>query len=142
MKQQLLEQLVRACTREVLKQLREGTETVAQAHGLTPINDDEFYTDKYGTWCNKCGSGCTTVVLGKDKVAYKCNSNNGDPNCPNAQIPTGIAKEEDTKGAPAPPAAGQGTADQPAIPKSKPVELSESIHRLIKQMVNETLDLK
>lgn len=35
------------------------------------------------------------------------------------EVLTQLNEEEDTKGAPAPPAAGQGTADQPPIPKDK-----------------------
>jgi hypothetical protein len=80
MKPQLLEYLVRACTREVLKQVNE---------------------DKQGYFYR--GKGRPAPILSR---AF-------------------VNEEEETKGAPAPPAAGQGTADQPAIPKNDPKTLND-----------------
>lgn len=44
---------------------------------------------------------------------------------------------DEIKGAAAPPADGQGTADQPAIPKQ---ELDENLQKVIKKIINEFLD--
>ena len=50
----------------------------------------------------------------------------------------------ETKGAPAPPADGLGTAEQPPIPKktSGALEVDENIRKMIKKVVNEILDTK
>jgi hypothetical protein len=80
MKPELLEYLVRTCTREVLKQVNEDKEGY-------------FFRVK----------GRPAPILSR---AF-------------------VNEEEETKGAPAPPADGQGTADQPAVPKNEPQTLND-----------------
>jgi len=47
----------------------------------------------------------------------------------------------DIRGAAAPPADGQGTGDQPAIPKDKET-IDEDLQKIIKKLVNNILDNK
>lgn len=145
MKQELLEYLVRACSREVLRQLNEGPETIAQMHGGSVVNQNEFYTDKHGTWCGQCGGSANSKVLKNNPLtyAYTC----GNERCVNHTYPpnqTAFNAQQTNegdpaiKGASAPPADGQGTADQPPIPNIK----SESLHKMIKKLVDEVINSK
>lgn len=59
-----------------------------------------------------------------------------------------IDQVDETKGAPAPPADGQGTADQPGIPKNKDTttgqvsinEVDAKLKKVVKKMVGEILN--
>lgn len=52
------------------------------------------------------------------------------------EVITQMNETDDIKGAAAPPADGQGTADQPAVPKQ---ELDENLQKVIKKLVNNIL---
>ena len=98
MKPELLEYLVRHCVREVLAQTKtdKKTQPTQLSQGMTKDEAIEFLKAK----------GYSDEKI--NKLVGKVN---------------GVDEVEDpTKGAPAPPEAGQGTADQPEIPKDKPDE--------------------
>jgi len=116
MKQELLEYLTRYCVREVLRQLNEESES---------------------NTCQKCkGKGYFSGTLrnhGSGENVYHEAIPCDFPGCHDGKVdraenqhaqgigPCPHLKEADdeTKGAPAPPADGQGTAEQPEIPKDK-----------------------
>lgn len=111
MKQELLEHLIRHCIREVITQVREA--------------DDKSKNPK------------------KKKISFDSDDNriykgdNGDPHGYNLSETN--SGDTEIKGAAAPPADGQGTADQPSIPK---VELNENLTTLVKKLVKEILDTR
>ncbi len=174
MKQELLEILVRACSREVLKQLHEGGDQRCS----TCNGSGEGQAD--GTKCRVCGGSGSSKKkkLTKntdpdydhdlDKVnegeeadslsdedqelhadkedkererVRKLNKKKDDQKTGYVKVKgkSFPLKEDETKGAPAPPADGLGTADQPPVPKEK---ITESLRLIIKQMVDEVLDSK
>ena len=118
MKPVLLEYLIRACTRELLKQLNEGDEADAMSDQDQELQADkeESEQDRIAKAKKKRGgyrnSGLTKKQLNKDPF-YRAGG--------------GPINEDETIGAPAPPAAGQGTADQPPIPKNNAQTLDPAI---------------
>jgi len=100
MKKQLLEYLVRQCAREVLKQINEADESDVESHPIGPNT----------VKCERCGC----------RYDSRKGKNGLCPVCQNK-----VNEADDIKGAPSPPAAGQGTADQPEIPKNNPDEPTE-----------------
>ena len=119
MKQEILEYLVRSCVKEVLNQVQG-----------TPVNARDFHQDSQGMWCKTCGNKGNVTKLPNGATAYSC----GNTTCPSYRNlqkqgrleEMGIDEVEDpTKGAPAPPEAGQGTADAPEIPKEPQEEPTE-----------------
>jgi hypothetical protein len=111
MKKTILEFLIRKCAREVIKQLKEG-----QIPSMSPQDSVKFYIDAQGAWCKKCGSqGKLANQSGKKE--YSCINKK----CNNHKEETfgGLFEADKFQGITAPPADGQGTADQPAIPKER-----------------------
>jgi hypothetical protein len=110
MKPQLLEYLVRACTREVLKQLNENDDKDAKS---------SFEPSK----TRKCSRCKTKPAMASYSTCKDCHDKSLDD--AESYYDVQEAEGDETKGAAAPPADGQGTADQPAVPKtadSKPDE--------------------
>ena len=105
MKKELLEYLVRHCVKEVLAQVSEGDSVTGPS---------DFYKDEKGYWCKKCGSqGKKDSISGKITCIDSRCSNSGKIKLKFKEV------EDPTQGAPAPPEAGQGTADQAGIPSDK-----------------------
>ena len=87
----------------------------------TPTNANDFHVDAQGAWCKDCGSKGHLAKVGLGDLKYVC-SNQKCKNARGMPLPhyRGLKEADDeTKGAPAPPADGQGTAEQPEIPKDK-----------------------
>ena len=89
MKQELLENLIRVCAKEILHQINEG---------------------KKSKKC-KCGK---TLIFGSEKCAV-CEAKELNEN--EEHVEDEAVTEDETQGAPAPPADGLGTDQQPEIPK-------------------------
>jgi len=78
MKQAQLKSLVKQIAKIALSEGFYPT-TVAQAHGIVPVNEKDFHEDRHGVWCGECGEGANSVSLGIGKAAYVCSN----PNCKN-----------------------------------------------------------
>lgn len=105
-KTELLEYLVRACIREVISQVKEADPAASKS---------DFYTDGQGSWCKWCGSKAVDFGGVKQCKNTTCKLNRHKKNQP---MPVKEADDE-TKGAPAPPADGTGAGENLAIPKEK-----------------------
>jgi len=122
MKQELLEYIIRACVKEVLTQVNES-EMDAKTYADTfkiPEKDLPFVQDLM----SKHGLSYAEAV--RDYLEMYGSNQKGKPIKFDDQ-PSHIGrrfKEEEEKGAPAPPADGQGTADQPPIPKADAADTS------------------
>jgi hypothetical protein len=148
MKPQLLEYLVRACTREVLKQVNEdkqgyfyrGKGRPAPILGRSFVKENDMSAKAYADSFKIPEKDLPFVqdLMAKHNLSYEDAvrdyldmygaNQTGKPikfDDQPSHIGRRFTEEEETKGAPAPPAAGQGTADQPAIPQNDSKTLND-----------------
>lgn len=138
MKQELLEHLIRHCIREVISQIKKDdsqyqlNESMDSVFTLfKPINQrlvqilmdtnqgTEFYFDPKNPTTLRIRSTHSNEFNSAKKNTEDLLSKSGIPFSVNRSLEE---QDDETKGAAAPPADGQGTADQPAIPKEDPTQ--------------------
>lgn len=158
MKQEFLEHLIRHCIREVISQMNETSNSQKQIsisydniifQCLLGINQSEYSPEDWDILSVSVNGRDVTNNPSVKQIVDGFMSNEGligktsQDHAYNNQVwqtyfIDDVNKGNDEiKGAAAPPADGQGTADQPAIPKQ---ELDENLQRVIKKVVNEILD--